>query len=400
MISKKFLSLAMTATLALGVISGCSSTSSSDGKGSGSDGKKVIKIATQSPLSGGSATLGEAIKLGAQLAIEEQKDKFADMGFDLQLDAKDDQGDPKKGVANAQLIGADQSVLGVVGHLNSGVSIPASEVYEKYNIISISPASTATDFTDRNLKSVSRVVARDDFQGPAGAQYAINTLKAKKIFVIQDKTAYGSGLADAFKAAAEKLGAEIVGYEGITVGEKDFNGVLNQVSSKKPDLLYFGGLYSEGGLLVKQARDKGIDVPFMGGDGLDSSTFVEIAGDAVRNSYLTSVAGDVTKTEEGKKFAEDYKVKFNKNIESYSAYAYDSAGALLAGIEQAIKDNDGKLPTRESVMKAVRAIKEYKGVATEVGFDDKGDNTYAKIFIYKFDEAKYPATLDGEIEKE
>lgn len=400
MISKKVLSLAMTATLALGVISGCSSTSSSDGKDSGSDGKKVIKIATQSPLSGGSATLGEAIKLGAQLAIEEQKDKFADMGFELQLDAKDDQGDPKKGVANAQLIGADQSVLGVVGHLNSGVSIPASEVYEKYNIISVSPASTATDFTDRNLKSVSRVVARDDFQGPAGAQYAINTLKAKKIFVIQDKTAYGSGLADAFKAAAEKLGAEIVGYEGITVGEKDFNGVLNQVSSKKPDLIYFGGLYSEGGLLVKQARDKGIDVPFMGGDGLDSSTFVEIAGDAVKNSYLTSVAGDVTQTEEGKKFAEDYKAKFNKNIESYSAYAYDSAGVLLAGIEQAIKDNDGKLPTRESVMKAVRAIKDYKGIATQVGFDDKGDNTYAKIFIYKFDEAKYPATLDGEIEKE
>lgn len=400
MISKKVLSLAMTATLALGVISGCSSTSSSDGKDSGSDGKKVIKIATQSPLSGGSATLGEAIKLGAQLAIEEQKDKFADMGFELQLDAKDDQGDPKKGVANAQLIGADQSVLGVVGHLNSGVSIPASEVYEKYNIISVSPASTATDFTDRNLKSVSRVVARDDFQGPAGAQYAINTLKAKKIFVIQDKTAYGSGLADAFKAAAEKLGAEIVGYEGITVGEKDFNGVLNQVSSKKPDLIYFGGLYSEGGLLVKQARDKGLDVPFMGGDGLDSSTFVEIAGDAVKNSYLTSVAGDVTQTEEGKKFAEDYKAKFNKNIESYSAYAYDSAGVLLAGIEQAIKDNDGKLPTRESVMKAVRAIKDYKGIATQVGFDDKGDNTYAKIFIYKFDEAKYPATLDGEIEKE
>jgi len=399
MISKKVLSLAMTAALALGAMSGCSATSSSDGKDSGSDGKQVIKIATQSPLSGGSATLGEAIKLGAQLAIEEQKDKFADMGFELKLEAKDDQGDPKKGVANAQLIGADQSVLGVVGHLNSGVSIPASEVYEKYNIISISPASTATDFTDRSLKSVSRVVARDDFQGPAGAQYVINTLKAKKIFVIQDKTAYGSGLADAFKAEAEKLGAEIVGYEGITVGEKDFNGVLNQVSSKKPDLIYFGGLYAEGGLLVKQARDKGIDVPFMGGDGLDSSTFVEIAGDAVKNSYLTSVAGDVTKTEEGKKFAEDYKAKFNKNIESYSAYAYDSAGVLLAGIEQAIKDNDGKLPTRESVMKAVRATKDYKGVATEVGFDEKGDNTYAKIFIYKFDEAKYPATLDGEIEK-
>ncbi|WP_445489753.1 branched-chain amino acid ABC transporter substrate-binding protein [Niallia sp. 03133] len=399
MISKKVLSLAMTATLALGFMSGCASSNNTD-KDSGSDGKKVIKIATQSPLSGGSATLGEAIKLGAQLAIDEQKDKFAKLGFELKLDAQDDQGDPKKGVANANILGADQSVLGVVGHLNSGVSIPASEVYEKYKIVSVSPASTATDFTDRNLKSVSRVVARDDFQGPAGAKYAVETLKAKKIFVIQDKTAYGSGLADAFKGAAEKMGAEIVGFEGITVGEKDFNGVLNQVSSKKPDLIYFGGLYAEGGLLVKQARDKGIDVPFMGGDGLDSSTFVEIAGDAVKNTFLTSVAGDTTKTEEGKKFSDDYKAKFNKPIESYSAYAYDSAGVLLAGIEQAIKDNGGKMPTREKVMEAVRGTKDYKGVVTQVGFDGKGDNTYAKIFIYKFDEAKYPATLDGEINKE
>ncbi|KAB7664873.1 branched-chain amino acid ABC transporter substrate-binding protein [Bacillus sp. B1-b2] len=395
MLSKKVISLAMTATLALGFMSGCASSSSSDGDSSGD--KKVIKIVTQSPLSGGSATLGEAIKLGAQLAIDQQKEKFADLGFELQLDAQDDQGDPKKGVANANLVVADQAVLGVVGHLNSGVSIPASEVYEKNNLISISPASTATDFTDRKLKTVSRVVARDDFQGPAGAEYAIEKLGAQKIFIIQDKTSYGSGLADAFRAAAEELGAEIVGYEGITVGEKDFNGVLNQVTSKDPDLIYFGGLYAEGGILVKQAREKGLDIPFMGGDGLDSSTFVEIAGEAIKNTFLTSVAGDTTKTEEGTKFAEDYEAAFSKSIESYSAYAYDAAGVLLAGIEQAIKDNDNKMPTREAVTSVVRATQDYKGVVTEVGFDELGDNTFAKIFIYKFDEASYPATLDGEI---
>lgn len=395
MLSKKVLSFAMTATLALGFMSGCASNTNSDSGDSGD--KKVIKIVTQSPLSGGSATLGEAIKLGAQLAIDQQMDKFAELGFELKLDAQDDQGDPKKGVANANLVVADKSVLGVVGHLNSGVSIPASEVYEKNNLVSVSPASTATDYTDRGLKTVSRVVARDDFQGPAGAQYAVETLGAKKIFVVQDKTAYGSGLADAFKEAAEDLGAEVVGYEGITVGEKDFNGVLNQVASKKPDLIYYGGLYAEGGILVKQAREKGLDIPFMGGDGLDSSTFVEIAGDAVKNTFITSVAGDTTQSEEGTKFAEDYKAAFSKNIESYSAYAYDSAAVLLAGIEKAIKENDNKLPTREEVTKAVRATQDYRGVVTEVGFDEKGDNKFAKIFIYKFDEAKYPATLDGEI---
>ncbi|WP_141430648.1 branched-chain amino acid ABC transporter substrate-binding protein [Bacillus sp. 03113] len=401
MLSKKALSLFMTATLAVGIISGCSSSSNDSSSGSSSsDGKKtVIKIATQSPLSGGSATLGEAIKLGAQLAIEDQKKAFADKGFDLQIVPYDDQADPKKGVANAQLIGADKAILGVVGHLNSGVAIPSSETYEKYSIPMVSPANTATDVTDRGLKTVNRICARDDFQGPSGADYAVNTLKAKKIFVIQDKTAYGSGLADAFRGAAEKLGAEIVGYEGITVGEKDFNGVLSQAVAKKPDLIYFGGVYAEGGLIIKQARDKGLDIPIMGGDGLDSSSTVEIAGESVKNVFITSVAGDATKTEAGKKFADTYKAEFKKPIESYSAYGYDSAGVLLKGLSDAIDANDGKLPSREQVAEAVRAVKDYEGIVTKVSLDDKGDNDNAKVFIYKFDKAAYPATQDGEIEK-
>jgi branched-chain amino acid transport system substrate-binding protein len=399
MLYKKATSIIMTAALAMGILSGCSSEKTSSSGGETSEGKTVIKIATQSPLSGGSATLGEAIKLGAQLALEDHKAEFAKKGFDLQLVPYDDQGDPKKGVANAQLIASDKDVLGVIGHLNSGVTIPSSETYEKYSIAMVSPAATATKVTDRGLKVTNRVVARDDFQGPAGANYAVKTLKAKKIFIIQDKTAYGSGLADAFKKAAEDLGAEIVAYEGITVGEKDFNGVLNQVESKKPDMIYFGGLYAEGGLIVKQAHDKGIIIPFMGGDGLDSSSFVEIAGDAVKNAYLTSVAGDATKTAEGKKFAEDYKKKYNKNIESYSAYAYDSMGILLKGLMDAVEKNGSKLPSRAQVRDAVRAIQDYQGVATKVGFDNKGDNKYAKIFIYKFTKASYPATMDGEISK-
>jgi branched-chain amino acid transport system substrate-binding protein len=389
MLSKKMLSILATTVLSVGFVAGCGSHSTS-----GEDkGSKVIKIATQSPLSGGSATLGEAIKLGAQLALDEEKDTFKKLGYKLQLVPYDDQGDPKKGVANAQLIGSDKAVYGVIGHLNSGVTIPSSETYEKYSIPMISPASTATDVTDRKLKTVNRIVARDDFQGPAGAEYAVKELKAKNIFVIQDKTAYGQGLADAFKTAAEKEGAKIVGFEGITVGEKDFNGVLNQVSKEKPDLVYFGGLYAEGGLLIKQARDKGITAKFMGGDGLDSSTLVDIAGDAVKDTYLTSVAGDASKTQ----FAKDYEKKFNKKVESYSVYGYDSMKVMLQGIQKAIEGNDKKLPSHEAVRDAVRGITEYKGELTQVGFDEKGDNKYAKIFIYKFDAPSYPAKLEGEI---
>lgn len=311
----------------------------------------------------------------------------------------DDQADPKKGVANAQIIGADQSILGVVGHLNSGVSIPASEVYEKYSVVMISPANTATEVTDRGLKTVNRIVACDDFQGPAGAEFAVKRLGAKKIFVVQDKTAYGQGLADAFKTAAQQLGAEIVGYEGITVGEKDFSGVLNQVKAKNPDFIYFGGMYSEAGLFIKQARGKGINVPMMGGDGFDSSTIVEIAGDAIKNVYYTSEAADVTKTEEGKKWAQRYEQKFGKKVESYSAYGYDSMAVLLKGVENAIKQNGGKMPTRKQVRDAVRAIKDFKGVVTEVSFDEKGDNTKAKVYIFKFEGPKYPGSQVGEVSK-
>lgn len=196
MFLKKVLALVATTSLAIGLLSGCGGggeqTSGSEPSGT------VIKIATQTPLSGGNATLGEAIKLGAQLALEEQQAKFKELGFQLQLVPYDDQADPKKGVANAQLIGADTDVLAVVGHLNSGVAIPSSETYEKYSLPMVSPANTATDVTDRGLSTVNRIVARDDFQGPAAADFAINTLGAKKIFIVQDKTAYGTGLADAF----------------------------------------------------------------------------------------------------------------------------------------------------------------------------------------------------------
>jgi branched-chain amino acid transport system substrate-binding protein len=400
MVRKKVLSLFATATLAMGLLAACSGekASTDDGK-KGDGGANVIKIATQSPLSGGSATLGEAIKLGAQLALEEQKDKFKDLGFDIQLVPYDDQGDPKKGVANAELLGADKAILAVVGHLNSGVAIPSSVTYEKYKIPMVSPANTATDVTDRGLAAVNRIVARDDFQGPAGAEFAVNKLGAKKIFVIQDKTAYGTGLAEAFKAAAEELGAEIVGFEGVTVGEKDYNGVLNQVVAQAPDLVYFGGLYSEGGLIIKQGREKGLDVPFMGGDGLDSSTLVEIAGDSVKNTFITSVAGDTTATDAGKDFAAKYKDKYGKNVESYSAYGYDSMGVVLKGIEDAINGNDGKLPSREQVRDAVRAVTDFQGVVTTVTFDDKGDNENAQVFIYEFTEAAYPPKQNAVISK-
>lgn len=399
---KKPFGLILTSALTIGILAACSSTTTTSEEvtttgGEAPEGSTVIKIATQSPLSGGNAIIGESIKLGAQMKLEEEAAKFEELGYTLQLEPYDDQADPKKGVSNANLIGADKSIYGVIGHYNSGVAIPSTEVYEKYNIVSISPANTAVEVTERGLKTVNRIVARDDMQGPAGAKYAVEELGAKKIFIIQDKTAYGTGLANAFRKEAEKLGAEIVGDEGITVGEKDFNGVINQVLNKKPDVLYFGGIYAEGGIIIKQAREKGIDIPIVGGDGMDSSGLVEIAGDAVANTYITSVAGDSTATPEGQAFVEAYKEKFNKNPESYSVYGYDAMGVLLASLETAITENNGELPSKERLAEVVRATENYEGVLTTVTFDGKGDNVNGKVYLYKFDEASYPAKLEGEI---
>ncbi|MCP8969145.1 branched-chain amino acid ABC transporter substrate-binding protein [Ectobacillus ponti] len=391
--------MTILAAASLLLAAGCGTKTASTSGGTSSEAGKVIKIATQSPLSGGSATVGESIKLGAQFALEEQKAEFKKLGFDLQLVPYDDQGDPKKGVANAQLIGADKSILGVIGHYNSGVAIPSSEIYEKYSVAMVSPANTANDVTDRKLKTVNRIVARDDLQGPAGADYAAKELKVKSVFIVQDKTAYGTGIAEAFKKEAEKQGVQVVGFEGITIGEKDFNGVINQVLSKKPDMVYFGGLYTEGGLLIKQARQKGITIPIMGGDGMDSSTLVEIAGGTIQNTYFTTMATDPRKTDKGKQFAEDYKKKFNKEIEGYAAYGYDAAGVYLKGLKQAIQDNGNKMPTREQVRDAVRKVKDYEGVVTKVSFDEKGDNKYAKVYLYKFDAPKYPGEQVGEVSK-
>lgn len=397
MSKKTGLSLLLTGVLAVSLLAGCGAKEKTATTSEG--GGKVIKIVSQSPLSGGSASFGESVKLGTQLAVEEQKAEFKKLGFDLQFVPYDDQGDAKKGVANAQVIGADKAVFGVVGHLMSGVSIAASETYEKYNLVMVSPSSTAVDLTERGLKSVARLVARDDLQGPSAAKYAVEKLGAKKIFIIQDKSAYGTGLADAFKKEAETIGAEVVGYEGITIGEKDFNGVLNQVLSKKPDLIYFGGLYAEGGILVKQAREKGITTPIMGGDGIDSPTMADVAQDALKDTYYTTVATAPTSTEAGKKFAESYKKKFGKEVEAFSAYSYDSAGVILQGIKDAIKKNGGKYPSRQDVQSAVRSIQDYNGVITKVSFDEKGDNKYAKVYIYKYEGANYPGRQEGEVGK-
>ena len=340
--------------------------------------KGVIKIASQSPLSGGQAALGEGIKLGTQLAIEKFKGPIEKLGFKVELVPFDDQAKPDVGVANAKNVIADKDILLVIGHLNSGVAIPSSEVYKEVQLAMISPANTNPIVTDRNYLNVSRVCGRDDVQGVVGAEF-VKGLNTKTAYVIHDKTTYGQGVAEFFRDHAKKLGVEVVGFEG-TEEKSNFDPIITPIRAKNPDLIYFGGIYDQAAPFFKQAREKGVKSKFMGPDGMESTDLVKIGGKAIVGMHYTTVAGPVTVYAKAKQFAEDFKKKFRKDPEPFSAQAYDATAIGLKAIEAAIKQGGGKLPSREAVSVAIRKTK-HSGLTATIEFDEKGDPKKATYFV-------------------
>lgn len=365
---KQFVGLAVLAALAVGA---------------DAQKKGTIKIVSQTPLSGGQSKLGTAIKNGVELAVQDFGKLVTSYGFKLVYEPYDDQANKDTGVANANRLINDNDVLAVVGHLNSGVAIPSSEVYAKVNLTMVSPANTNPLVTDRKSTSAvtNRVCGRDDVQGPAGADFVITTLKAKKLYVINDKTAYGEGLAQAFSARAKALGANIVVDTGIEAGERDFNTILNRAAVDKPDAVYYAGIYDQAGPLLKQMRAKGITAPFISGDGIDSSELQALGGaDNMKNVYFTTTSGPISSLPSAKRFAERYKAKFGMDPEGYSAYGYDAGKVVLTAIAAATKDAKGMKPTRAAVAKAVRSVK-FAGITGSVAFNSRGDLPVAKYFI-------------------
>jgi branched-chain amino acid transport system substrate-binding protein len=291
----------------------------------------------------------------------------------------DDQAKPDVGVANAKNIIADKDILVVIGHLNSGVAIPSSEVYKEVSLVMISPANTNPVVTDRGYPNVNRVCGRDDVQGVVGAEFAHGTMKVKSVYIIHDKTAYGQGVADFFKADAEKKGIKVLGFEG-TEEKSNFDPIITPLKAQNPDLIYFGGIYEQAGPFFKQAREKGVKAKFLGPDGMDSSDLTKIAGKSVVGMYYTTVAGSFTAYPQAKQFAEEYKKKFGKTAEPFAAQAYDATAIGLKALEAAAKG--GKLPTREEVSAAVRKVK-HTGITGTIEFNDKGDPKTALYFVFQ-----------------
>ena len=338
----------------------------------------TIRIGVVGPMTGDQSKMGLDVKNGVELAVKEWNQKGGVLGKKIELLAEDDQHDPKQAVSVANKL-VNAGVAGIIGHFNSSASIPASAVYNKSKVPMITPASTNPQLTEQGFPYVFRVCGRDDQQGLVAAIFVSDILKLKKVAVIHDKTTYGQGLADEFKKAlGDKV--ETVYYTGIIQGDKDFRSVLTALKGKKPELLYFGGIYPEGGLMIKQARELGINIPFMSGDGSIDQKFIEIAGPAAEGSFLT-FSPDPANIASAKNFLDSYKSAYGV-AGPYSIYAYDAANILLQAIAET-KGVDG-----DKISEAIHNMK-HSGALGELQWDVKGDVLRSPYIVWTTKNAKF-----------
>ena len=345
--------------------------------------KKVIRIGFAAPLTGDQAQLGLDTFNGVKLAIEQANQKGEVIpGYRLEAYPLDDQHNPGQAVTVARKFVSDPDVVAVVGHFNSSCTKPASAIYHEARMVQITPASTNPEISKQGFDTFFRIVATDDIQGPKGAHFASSHLGIKAVFIIDDKTTYGKGLADEFHQRAAALGMTLLGHEGITQGDKDFTPLLIKVKSLNPELIYFGGIYPEAALLIKQARGLNINAIFMGGDGIASSTFIELATPQMaEGTYATMVGGDMRALHSAQEFIQDYENAYGP-MGQWSAYGYDAANIVIEAIRKAGSKE------RQTILQAIRQIKDFQGVTGVTNFDEKGDNLNQFIGVFKVEQGK------------
>jgi len=337
----------------------------------------TVKIGSASPLTGPQAHIGIDIRNGVQLAIEDANAANIEIGgkkVKFELVAEDDEANPTKATTVAQKL-VDAKVAAVIGHFNSGASIPASKIYSDAGIPQISPSSTNPKYTEQGFKTTFRVVAHDGQQGPTLARFAAKTLGAKTVAVIDDSTAYGQGLADNFEATAKSLGMKVVAREHTTDKDTDFKAILTKIKGRKPDLIMFGGIDPQAGPMVKQMKDLGIKARFIGGDGMQTPNFIKLAGNAAEGAMASIPGLPKDQMPGGKAFLEKYKAKFNQEVELFAPMGYDAVMVIIDAMKRAGSTEPAKfLPEIGKTS--------YQGVIGPIAFDDKGDLRNGPITIY------------------
>ena len=349
--------------------------------------EQVVRIGHVAPLSGAIAHLGKDNELGARLAIEEINAKGLTIGgkkTKLELVTEDDAADPKQGTAAAQKL-VDANVSGVIGHLNSGTTIPASRIYSDAGIPQISPSATNPKYTRQGFKTAFRVVADDVHLGGTLGRYAVNELKGRAIAVIDDRTAYGQGVADEFEKAVKAAGGKVVGREFTTDKSTDFMPILTTLKGKKPDIVFFGGMDAVGGPMLKQMKSLGMNIKFMGGDGICTTELVKLAGDAMTDGQvICAEAGGVDGAL--KKGMDDFRIRFkqrfNDEVKLYAPYVYDAVYVMVDAMQRAKSSDPAKY------LPELAKTQGYKGVTGTISFDAKGDIQNGALTLYTYKSGK------------
>lgn len=343
----------------------------------------VVKIGHVAPLSGPIAHLGKDNENGARMAVDELNAKGVQIGgrkAKFVLLAEDDAGDPKQGTAVAQKL-VDAKVNGVVGHLNSGTTIPASKVYADAGIAQISPSSTNPKYTRQGFKTTFRMVADDVHLGGTLGRYAVKELHAKSIAVVDDRTAYGQGVADEFSKAVVAAGVKVAVREFTTDKAADFSAILTSIKSVKPDVIFYGGMDAVGGPMIRQMKQLGISAKFMGGDGICSSELPKLANGTIADDQVVCAeAGGVEASQNAalEKFKADFKKKFGANVQIYAPYAYDAVQVMAHAMVQAGSAEPSKY------LPVLSKITGFNGVTGTIAFDEKGDIRNGALTLYTF----------------
>ena len=352
----------------------------------------VVKIGASAPLTGPQAHIGKDNENGTRMAIEDANARGVTIGGKkarFELLSEDDQTDPRIATVVAQKL-VDAKVSGIIGHLNSGTTIPASRIYSDNGIPQISPSATAVSYTAQGFKTAFRVMANDGQQGKVLGEFAAKNLGAKKIAVIDDRTAYGQGLADEFAKSAQASGAQIVAHEYTTDKAVDFTAVLTSIKGKQPDLVFFGGMDPQGVPLVKQLKALGLNARFMMGDGGYTPKLIELAGAAAEGTYASLPGVPLEQMPGGKDFSQRYEAKFKQPIQLYAPYCYDAVNVMIAAMQKTGSAEPAKyLPELAKI--------EYDGVTAKISFDEKGDLKGGAITLYQVQQGKWQAlqTMGG-----
>jgi branched-chain amino acid transport system substrate-binding protein len=333
-----------------------------------------IRLGVAGPITGPNASFGAQLRHGVEQAVEDINAAGGILGQRIQLSVGDDVSDPRQGVSVANKFVGD-GVKFVVGHFNSGVSIPSSEVYAENGIVAITPASTNPRYTERGLWNVFRTCGRDDQQGAVAGAYLARQFAGKRVAIVHDKTTYGKGLADETQKAMNAAGLKEVIYEGVNTGEKDFSALISKLKAANVDVVYWGGLHTEGGLIVRQMRDQGVNAPLMSGDGIADNEFAAIAGPGATGTLMT-FPPDPRNRPEARAIVEKFRTARRFEPQAYTLYSY----AAVQIFQQAAVATNSVDPKK--IAEFMRSGHVFKTVIGDISYDKKGDITRADYVMY------------------